>query len=286
MAFLTLPNAAMARVGQIDKKIPSTGETIPAIGMGSWLTFDVGANQALRAQRTQVLKTFFNMGGTLIDSSPMYGSSQSVIGDGLQALQKRPDLFAADKVWTRDETAGPKQISQTTQRWKIEKFNLLQVHNLVNWQAHLQTLLEMKSEGQLKYVGVTSYAGLRYDEIEQIMKTEPIDFVQITYNLADREVENRILPLAQDKGIAVIANRPFRQGALIDYMMKRKLPPLAAEIGAQNWAQLLLKYIISHPAITVAIPATRRVDHMRENMGALTGQLPDPALRIKIAALI
>ena len=263
----------------LTKIIPSTGEVVPAIGMGTWLTFDVGSDEALRMQRTQVLKTFFSLGGVMVDSSPMYRSSQAVVGDALSRLERPSALFAADKVWVSGGDNGPDQIAQTRSRWGVEKFDLLQVHNLVSWRAHLETLFQMKAAGSLRYVGVTSYAGIRYDEIEQIMRDQPIDFIQVTYNLADREAERRLLPLAQEKGIAVIANRPFREGALINAMMRRPLPSLAEEIGAKNWAQFLLKFIISHPALTATIPATRRIDHMIENMGALAGPVPDAAFR-------
>ena len=261
------------------KSIPSTGEKIPAIGMGTWRTFDVSGNNAAQDVRTEVLRRFFEMGGAVVDSSPMYGSSQSVLGEALSRLDRPDALFAADKVWIRGGERGPDQIAKTRRRWGVDGFDLLQVHNLVSWRAHLETLFEMKAEGRLRYVGVTSYAGLRYDEIASIMDSHPLDFIQITYNIADREAENLLLPLAQEKGIAVIANRPFREGALIDAANRRPLPGLAAEIGAKNWAQFLLKFIASHPAVTVAIPATRRVDHMTENMGALSGAMPDEAFR-------
>ncbi len=278
------PAIGHAQSARLMKTIPSTGETVPAIGMGSWLTFDVGSDEALRAQRTQVLKTFFSMGGAMIDSSPMYRSSQAVIGAALSRLNRPDTLFAADKVWVSGGEKGPDQIQQTRSRWGVEQFDLLQVHNLVSWRAHLETLFQMKDAGTLRYVGVTSYAGIRYDDVERIMRDHPIDFIQVTYNLADRDAEQRLLPLALEKGIAVIANRPFREGALINAVSRRPLPALAAEIGAENWAQYLLKFIIAHPAITAAIPATRRIDHMTENMGALAGPMPDAALRYKMAA--
>lgn len=219
------------------------------------------------------------MGGAVIDSSPMYGSSQSVIGAALDRLGKPDALFTADKVWINGGENGPTQIEQSRARWGVDTFDLLQIHNLVSWRAHLETLFAMKAEGRLRYVGVTSYAGIRYNDIARIMEDHPLDFIQITYNIADREAEQRLLPLAWEKGIAVIANRPFREGRLIDNVMRRPLPNMAAEIGAENWAQFLLKFIISHPAITVAIPATRRIDHMQENMGALTGPMPDANFR-------
>ncbi len=261
------------------KTIPSTAERIPAIGMGTWRTFDVGSNEALRAQRTEVLNTFFDRGGAVIDSSPMYGSSQAVVGDALARLGRKGDVFSADKVWIRGGGNGPGQIAETARRWGVPDFDLLQVHNLLSWRDHLETLFAMKEAGRLRYVGVTSYSGLRYDAIARIMADHPIDFIQITYNIADREAEARLLPLAAERGVAVIANRPYREGALIDYVNRFPLPDMAAEIGAANWAQFLLKFIISHPALTVAIPATRRVDHMIENMGALDGPAPDDNFR-------
>lgn len=261
------------------KAIPSTGEMLPAIGMGSWLTFDVGGDSSAIAQRTEVLRRFFAMSGKVIDSSPMYGTSQEVIGAGLAKLGGPDQVFAADKVWTPSGEAGPAQIERTRKRWGVDRFDLLEVHNLVNWRQHLQTLLAMKAEGKLRYAGVTSYAGLRYDEIEEIMASEPIDFVQITYNILDREAEARLLPLAQEKKIAVIANRPFREGGLFPVVRGKALPSIAADIGAASWAQFMLKFIISHPTLTVTIPATRRVDHMEENMAALASALPDPDQR-------
>jgi diketogulonate reductase-like aldo/keto reductase len=276
---------ASANAYPLRKIIPSTGESVPPIGMGTWLTFDVGVNAGLRRDRLDVTRTFFEMGGAIIDSSPMYGSSQDVLGYALSNLSYPDAMFAADKVWIRDRESGPEQIVQSRRRWGVEAFDLLQVHNLVSWRDHLETLFAMKAEGRLRYVGVTSYAGLRYDQIETIMNAHPIDFIQITYNLADREAESRLLPLAQERGIAVLANRPFRESQLINAAMRQPLPDMAAEIGARNWAQFLLKFIISHPAITAAIPATRRVDHMRENMGALTGPLPDAEFRRRMAAV-
>ena len=267
------PKAVAAE--RLTKVIPSSGEMVPAIGMGSWLTFDVDADRAARTQRTEDLRAFFDGGGAVIDSSPMYGTSQEVIGDALSRLAHSSRTFAADKVWTPRGEDGPDQIERSRERWGVDRFDLLQVHNLVDWRRHLETLFEMKDAGALKYVGVTTYAGLRHGEMEEIMRSEPIDFVQLTYNILDREAEERLLPLAQEKNIAVIANRPFREGALFPIVESRKLPAIAEAIGASSWAQFMLKFIISHPALTVAIPATRRVDHMQENIAVLSGALPD-----------
>lgn len=252
--------------------------------MGTWLTFDVGADPAARAARREVLRAFFGAGGRLIDSSPMYGTSQEVVGWCLEALGKRNGVFAADKVWTLQHDDGPAQIERSRVRWGVPRFDLLEVHNLVDWRRHLETLFDMKAAGRLSYVGVTTYAGLRHDEVEEIMRAHPLDFAQLTYNIADREAEARLLPLAEERGIAVIANRPFREGGLFPIVEGKKLPEFAAEIGAASWAQFMLKFAISHPAITCAIPATRRADHMRENMGALESAVPDMAMRTKMAA--
>jgi diketogulonate reductase-like aldo/keto reductase len=268
----------------LTRPIPSSGERLPVIGLGTWITFNVGDDPELRAECTSVLQEFFQAGGRLIDSSPMYGSSQEVIGDGLRRLSMPRTLFSADKVWISSGAGGPEQIEQSRAHWGVRRFDLLQVHNLLAWEEHLPALLEMKEAGRVRYVGITTSEGRRHDEIERIMAERPVDFVQVTYNALDREVERRILPLARERGIAVLANRPFRQGALIREVARHPLPAWAGDAGARTWAQLLLKFIVSHPAVTCAIPATSRVDHLVENMGAATDPLPDDAMRARIAA--
>ena len=277
------PGAASAQAAVLLKTIAATGETIPAIGMGSWRTFDVGRDTAARSARIEVLRTFFALGGALIDSSPMYGSSQEVIGAAVKTLGKKP--VAADKVWIEGRDAGLRQIAETRRRWNAQ-LDLLQVHNLVDWETHLPELFQMKAQGDIRYVGVTSYAGLRYDDIARIAENEPIDFIQLTYNIADREAEARLLPLALERGIAVIANRPFREGVLIQTFGSWPLPPVAAEIGAATWPQFLLKFVISHPAVTAAIPATRSSGHMAENMASMGGGVPDAATRTAMAKAV
>ncbi len=280
LAALGLPRLAAARPqGILTKPIPTTREVIPAIGMGTWITFNVGGDPQARAQRVDVLRTFFDLGGGMVDSSPMYGSAEAVVGHCLEALGRPQDLFSATKVWTSSGEDGPAEIETSRELWGIDGFDLLQVHNLLAWEDHLQTLLEMKAQGRLRHVGVTTSHGRRHADIEHVMRTQPIDFVQATYNIADREVEQRILPLAAERGIAFIANRPFQRGDLIDHVKRHPLPPWAAEIDCDNWAAFLLKFIVSHPAVTCAIPATSRVDHMRENMAALRGRVPDTAMR-------
>jgi diketogulonate reductase-like aldo/keto reductase len=283
-AALLRPLAALAWTSLITKAIPSTGEQLPVIGLGSWITFNVGDDPELRDECMAVMGAFFRAGGRMIDSSPMYGSSQEVIGYGLNRLGRPSSLFSAEKVWISSGPGGPEQIEESRVHWGVQRFDLLQVHNLLAWEEHLPMLLAMKAEGRLRYVGITTSEGRRHQEIEQVMASRPIDFVQVTYNALDREVEDRILPLARDRGIAVIANRPFRQGALIREVQRHPLPSWAAEAGAANWAQFLLKFIVSHPAVTCAIPATSQVAHVVENMGAATGPLPDAALRRRMAA--
>ncbi len=268
------------------RTIPSSGESLPLVGLGSWVTFNVGNDRAARDASTKVMRNFFLAGGRLIDSSPMYGSSQEVIGYGLKKLGRQAGVFAADKVWISGGTEGRAQIERSRQYWGIPRFDLMQVHNLLAWQAHLPALFAMKVAGQLRYVGITTSHGRRHRDMEQIMASQPLDFVQLTYNLIDREAEQRLLPLARERGIAVIVNRPFQQGALITRLERHPLPPWAAEIGCTSWAQFALKFVISHPDITCAIPATTRVVHVLENMGAASGRLPDQATRTRMAAFV
>ena len=282
--MLLRPIAALAHAPLLTKPIPSSGERLPVVGLGSWITFNVGDDPELREECTAVMRAFFAAGGRMIDSSPMYGSSQAVIGHSLTQLGKPSALFSTDKVWTSSGSEGPEQIEESRSHWGVRRFDLLQVHNLLAWEDHLPTLLAMKAEGQVRYVGITTSEGRRHEELEQVMASRPIDFVQVTYNVLDREIESRILPLAQERGIAVIANRPFQQGALLRRLERHPLPSWAPEIAAANWAQFILKFIVSHPAVTCAIPATTRVDHVRENMAAARGRLPDAATRVRMIA--
>ena len=263
----------------LTRAIPGTGERLPVIGMGSWLTFDVGINRILRAGRLEVLRTFFEAGGAVIDSSPMYGSSEEVIGYCLERLDDKRALFSATKVWTLLRSRGVRQMEASLDLWGVERFDLMQIHNLLDWEVHLETLLDWKARGRVRHIGVTTSHGRRHGTLEKVMAEQPLDFVQFTYNILDREAERRLLPLAAERGLAVIVNRPFRRGALFDRFEDRPLPEWAGEFDCANWAQFFLKFIVSHPAVTCAIPATRRVEHMRENMGAATGRLPDAGLR-------
>ena len=270
--------AHAADVAIIRKKIPATGEEIPVIGMGTWISFNVGNNTQARNQRTEVLKTFFDLGGGMVDSSPMYGSSEEVMGYALQRIgPPHNSLFSATKVWTVGN--GEQQIKDSFRLWGLNQLDLFQVHNLLNWEEHLPYLLELKKRGQIRYVGITTSHGRRHDELEKLINEQPLDFVQLTYNIFDREVEQRLLPAAQEQGVAVIANRPFQGGRLFNTVSNKTLPPSAADLGCKNWAQYFLKFVVSHPAVTCAIPATSKVEHMRENMGAMQGELPDARQR-------
>jgi diketogulonate reductase-like aldo/keto reductase len=275
-----MPASLRAQSGSIlTRAIPATGERIPAIGMGTWITFNVGRDQKRRAQRVKVLQTFFDLGGGMIDSSPMYGSSEEVVGHCLERISNKGSLFSATKVWTLLRALGVRQMNASRELWGVERFDLMQIHNMLDWSAHIETLKEWKAQGRIRYIGMTTSHGGRHDALAKAMAEQPLDAVQFTYNILDREAERRLLPLAAERKLAVVINRPFRQGALIDSVKRHKLPEWAGEIDCANWAQFLLKFIVSHPAVTCAIPATSRVDHMRENMGALHGRLPDEAMR-------
>ncbi|MDI5986491.1 aldo/keto reductase [Halomonas sp. M4R5S39] len=278
------PLGALAqRPEPLAREVPAIGERLPLVGLGSWITFNVGDDPVLLEECTAVMAQFFAMGGRMIDSSPMYGSSQATIGHGLGELDALDRVYAADKIWTSRPGNGPAQVEASRRHWGVPRFDLLQVHNLVAWEANLTTLLEMKAAGEVRHVGITTSHGRRHDTIEHIMRDAPLDFVQLTYNVVDREAERRLLPLAKEKGIGVIVNRPFRQGRLTERLAGEPLPEWAAEIGAGSWAQFILKFIISHPAVSCAIPATTRVDHVRENLAAASAPLPDDALRRRMA---
>ncbi len=269
----------------ITKAIPSTGEQVPIIGMGSWLTFDIGHEQKLRDQQCKVLAKFFELGGTVLDSSPMYGYAEEVIGDCLKHTGSS-ELFSATKVWTPLKRMGIGQIEDSFELWGIDKFDLFQIHNLVGFEKHLETLQELKVNNRIRYLGVTTSHGRRHRDLEKILLNTQMDFVQLTYNVVDREVEQRLLPVAREKGIAVIVNRPFRRGQLFDRFAHYPLPVWVQDFDCTNWAQFFLKFIVSHPAVTCAIPATTQVEHVVENMGAQQGRLPDEKMRKRMLAYI
>ena len=287
MGGLIVPRFTQARSGMIiTKPVPSSKERIPVIGLGSSRTFNVGNDQQALDNVADIMHHFFEAGGKLIDSSPMYGSSQPAIGYGLKKLGHTKDIFSADKVWSWNSGLGPEQIEQSRQYWNVGSFDLMQVHNLVEWEAHLKTLYRMKQQGKIRYVGITTSHGRQHDELEDIMKTQLLDFVQFSYNILDREVEQRLLPLAKQRGIAVIINRQFQRGDLIDELEDKPLPDWASTIDCKSWPQFLLKFVVSHPDVTCAIPATSQVEHVKENMAACYGSLPDQAMRKRMIAYV
>ena len=283
--LLSLPVQAQS-AQLLTRRVASIGEELPLVGLGSWITFNVGNDTKLLEESTKVISAFLEGGGRMIDSSPMYGSAQATIGYALNKLGKPQSVFSADKVWTSSQANGPTQMAETQRRWGVDQIDLMQVHNLVNWEGHLQTLAAMKADGRIKAIGITTSHGSRHEALEKIMSSHEIDFVQLTYNVIDRDVEQRLLPLAQEKQIAVIVNRPYQRGALLRRFEKQPLPAWVAETGAKSWAQFLLKFVVSHPAVTCAIPATTRVDHVRENLEVATGAMPDARLRQRMADYI
>ena len=260
----------------MSKKIPSSGEALPVIGVGTWQTFDVGSDAAARTQLREVLKL---LDRNMVDSSPMYGSSESVAGDLIAELGMREKLFMATKVWTSGRSDGIKQMETSFRRLRVERMDLMQIHNLVDVGTHTETLKDWKQKKRVRYIGITHYTSSAYGEVERWLKTGQYDFLQINYSLGERESENRLLPLAQELNVAVIANRPFAEGALFRKTKNKPLPPWAAELGIASWAQYFLKWIVSHTAVTCAIPGTGNPKHMADNLGAGRGALPDAAAR-------
>jgi diketogulonate reductase-like aldo/keto reductase len=288
-ALATSPSSAWAQAPEaVMKKIPSSGEELPVIGMGTWRTFNVGSDKVLRDARTDVLKAFFANGGGMVDCSPMYGSAREVLGYALKKTGIPKSLFSAEKIWSEDGSATRTQTTESAGMWGVKAFDLMQIHNLVAWKEHLATLRKMKEEGKIRYIGITTSHGRRHDDLEKILRSEKLDFVQLTYNITHREVEKRLLPAAADNGIAVIANRPFDGGDLFSQIKKKKaaLPAWAADFDCKTWAEFLLKFVVSHPSLTCAIPATGKVEHMNQNMAARLGRMPDEATRKRMIQYI
>ena len=269
----------------IQRAIPSSGELLPVMGMGTSGTFDTEGDPASLATLQEVLQAFFDGGGTVIDSSPMYGNSESRVGDVLRAIPQRPKLFAATKVWTTGRQQGIAQMEESARRMNVERFDLIAVHNLQDWQTHLETLKSWKAEGKVRYIGITTSHGRDHEEFLHVMRTQPLDFVQFSYNIADRAAERELLPVAAERGIATMINRPYQRGALFTRSRGKELPALAAELDCSSWGQFYLKYILGHPAVTCIIPATASVHHMVDNMRANFGRLPDARQRAEMLRL-
>jgi len=265
----------------ISKPIPSSGEQLPAIGVGTWQTFDVGGDAAARSPLREVLKL---LNGNVVDSSPMYGSSESVAGDLIAELGVRDRLFIATKVYTSGRDAGIRQMEDSFRRLRVERMDLMQVHNLVDVATHTGTLKNWKQKGRVRYIGITHYTSSAYADVERLLKTGDYDFLQINYSLGEREAERRLLPLAGEKKVAVIVNRPFAEGNLFRRTKGKSLPPWAGELGVASWAQYFLKWIVSHPAVTCAIPGTGKPEHMRDNLAAGSGTLPNDGERRRMAS--
>ena len=281
-AGLLLPRHVLALSTQIRKAIPKSGEMLPVIGMGTSRTFDSNNDSEMLLRLRQVTQTFFDMGGGMIDSSPMYGSAQEVIGQMLPLVKGNKNLFSATKVWTDGKDEGIEQMEKSRKLWGIKNFDLMQIHNLVDWETHLETLKKMKAEGKIRYIGITTSHGRFHSVLNDILKKQDFDFVQLSYNIANRDVESPLLSIAQDKGIAVIVNRPYQRGDLFRHVRGKALPTWAKDFQCDSWGQYFLKYVVSHPAVTCAIPATTKVKHMKDNMQAGYGSLPTAKQRIKM----
>jgi diketogulonate reductase-like aldo/keto reductase len=270
---------ASATLPLIQRPIPATGELLPVIGMGTARTFDTANDPQSLARLAEVMQVFFNGGGKVIDSSPMYGSAEERVGDVLGAMANQPPLFAATKVWTTGAERGIAQMQESARRMRVKTFDLIAVHNLTDWKTQLATLKRWKDEGKVRYIGITTSHGRDHAPLMEIMRNEPLDFVQFSYNMEDREVEQSLLPLAQERKIATMINRPYQQGALFVKTRGHTLPELATELDCSSWAQFFLKFIIGHPAVTCIIPATDVPSHMADNMLANFGRVPDAAQR-------
>ncbi|MFL6527280.1 MAG: aldo/keto reductase [Chthoniobacterales bacterium] len=290
VAAASLPiGAATAQSGRessamLTRAIPSSGEELPVIGLGTWQVFDVGASG--EAALEPVLAEFAKNGGRIVDSSPMYGRAEEVVGDLSAKLKLRDSLFLATKVWTRGKQAGIESMEHSLARMNAKRMDLMQVHNLVDVNTHLGTLREWKQEGRVRYIGITHYNASALPEVERVLKSQPVDFLQINYSMHEREVEQRVLPLGQEKGVAVIINRPFGGGDLLRRLRGAPLPNEAREVDCASWAQFLLKWILGHPAVTCVIPATNKLEHLRDNMQAGHGRLPDHDMRERMAELV
>ena len=271
--------AVAAPAEMLKRPVPRSGELLPAVGLGTWQTFDVGANDPARAELKEVLRQLAALSGSVVDSSPMYGESERVVGDLTADLGIRDRLFLATKVWTSGREAGIRQMEDSFRLMRTKRMDLMQVHNLLDLGTHLKTLREWKAAGRIRYLGITHYHSGAYADLERLIKTKEYDFVQFNYSMDEREAEARLLPLCADSGTAVLVNRPFSQAGLFGKVRGRPLPPWAKDFDCASWAQFFLKYILAHPAVTCVIPGTRRVAHLEDNLQAGAGKLPDAPMR-------
>ena len=279
-----MPPESFAAKDALARRIPKTGESIPAIGLGTWQVFDVAADATETAQARETLKTFVDLGGRVVDSSPMYGSSESVAGRLAAELGAKARLFVATKVWTSGREAGIRQMDDSMRKLRVERLDLMQVHNLVDVQTHLATLRDWKKTGRVRYLGVTHYHSGAHADLEKIIRPGDVDFVQVNYSLAEPEADRRLLAAAAHSRTAVIVNRPFAEGSMFRRIRDKALPEWAREVGCASWAQYFLKWILAHPAVTCAIPGTRNPKHVADNLGAARGPLPDEATRRRMAS--
>jgi diketogulonate reductase-like aldo/keto reductase len=286
VSAMSARSSAEAAAAMLRRPIPSSGEALPVVGLGTYQSFDVGGNAGERSPLKEVLRLFVEQGGKLVDSSPMYGPSESVVGDLATELGITSQLFMATKVWTSGRDAGIRQMEESFRRMQVERMDLMQIHNLLDWKTHLATLKQWKAAGRIRYIGITHYQSGAYAELERLIKTKDFEFVQFNYSIAEREAEERLLPLAQEAGVAVIVNRPFAQASLFSRVRGKEVPAWAAEFDCKSWGQFFLKYIISHPAVTCVIPATAKPQHLLDNMMAGAGRLPDKVTRGKMAAFM
>ncbi|MSQ59666.1 MAG: aldo/keto reductase [Betaproteobacteria bacterium] len=270
----------------LQRPIPSSGERIPVVGLGTYQAFDAGASSAEQAPLVEVLRTLVARGGSVIDSSPMYGRAETAVGEVATAAGVANQLFYATKVWTSGKEAGIAQMEESFRRMRVSRMDLMQIHNLVDWRTHTATLKDWKAKGSVRYVGITHYHEGAYDDLEKLLKTKAYDFVQLNYSIAEREAEERVLPLARELGVAVIANRPFAQANLFRRVKGKDIPAWTAEFDCTSWAQFFLKYILAHPALTCVIPATSKPVHAKDNLEAGYGKLPDAHQRQAMVKLV
>ncbi|MEO9482368.1 MAG: aldo/keto reductase [Ekhidna sp.] len=286
-AALALPKLTFSATNKIMKRaIPSSGEQIGVVGLGTWQTFDIGSSEVKRAPLKAVLRALVAGGGNVIDSSPMYGSSESVVGDLTTEVGLKDELFYATKVWTGGKQSGIDQMKTSMRRMQANPMDLMQIHNLQDWKTHIKTLYNWKEQGLIRYIGITHYQDGAHNGLERIIKAENIDFVQVNYSMNNRNAEKSLLPTAQDEGVAVMINRPYTGGSLFRKVQGKELPAWASAYDIKSWGQFFLKYLISNPAVTCVIPGTSKEKHMKDNIGAGLGILPDTQVRSRMVSYL